>query len=161
MSGWFQKSGSAPDSSPENGKHDSAGKSAHQFREGLGDHLKARAELLSIETREAGEVAARKGSLAIVAVAFLFFSYALVLITVVSLLGRWVETLSSQFSGLGWQLAALGAGCLHFLVALALFRKLKQKQELNLFEFTRAEFNKDREWLNQNKTSANENESSS
>ena len=76
-------------------------------------------------------------------------------------LGRWVESLSSQFSGLGWQLTALAAGFLHFLVALALFRKLKQKQELNLFEFTRAEFNKDREWLNQNKTSANENESSS
>ncbi|NRB28374.1 MAG: phage holin family protein, partial [Roseibacillus sp.] len=108
-----------------------------------------------------GEAVARKGSLAIAAVVFLFFAYALVLVTVVSLLGRWVESLSSQFSGLGWQLTALAAGFLHFLVALALFRKLKQKQELNLFEFTRAEFNKDREWLNQNKTSANENESSS
>jgi uncharacterized membrane protein YqjE len=155
MSGWFQKSGSSSDPSPESGKHDPAGKSAHQFGEGLGDHLKARAELLSIETREAGEVAARKGSLAIAAVVFLFFA------TVVSLLGRWLESLSSQFSGLGWQLAALAAGFLHFLVALALFRKLKQKRELNLFEFTRAEFNKDREWLNQSKTSANENESSS
>ncbi|HJM64124.1 MAG: hypothetical protein CMN05_03390 [Roseibacillus sp.] len=161
MSGWFQKSGSSSDPSPESGKHDPAGKSAHQFGEGLGDHLKARAELLSIETREAGEVAARKGSLAIAAVVFLFFAYALVLATVVSLLGRWLESLSSQFSGLGWQLAALAAGFLHFLVALALFRKLKQKRELNLFEFTRAEFNKDREWLNQSKTSANENESSS
>ena len=160
MSGWFQKSGS-PDSSPEIGKHDSAGKSAYQFREGLGDHLKARAELLSIETREAGEVAVRKGSRAIAALVFLFLAYALVLVTVVSLLGRWVESLSSQFSGLGWQLAALAAGFLHFLIALALFRQLKQKQKLNLFEFTRAVFNKDREWLNQHKTSATEKKSSS
>ena len=96
-----------------------------------------------------------------VAATLLFFGYALILVTVVFLLGEWVESLSDQLSGWGWQLTALTIGFLHFLFALALFRKLKQSRELTLFEFTRAELNKDREWLNKSKTSANENENSS
>ena len=161
MPGWFPKSGSSPGPSPKSDKQGSAGESAQQFREGLGDHLKARAELLAIETREAGEVVARKGSLALVAATLLFFGYALILVTVVFLLGEWVESLSDQLSGWGWQLTALTIGFLHFLFALALFRKLKRNRDLTLFEFTRAELNKDREWLNKSKNSANENESSS
>ena len=161
MPGWFPKSGSSPGPPPKSDKQGSAGESTQQFREGLGDHLKARAELLAIETREAGEVLARKGSLALVAATLLFFGYALILVTVVFLLGEWVESLSDQLSGWGWQLTALTIGFLHFLFALALFRKLKQSRELTLFEFTRAELNKDREWLNKSKTSANENENSS
>ena len=161
MPGWFPKSGSSPDPSPESDKEGASGESAQQFREGLGDHLKARAELLAIETREAGEVVARKGSLALITATLLFFGYALVLATIVSLVGEWVESLSGQLTGRGWQLTALAAGFLHFLFALALFRKLKRNRDLTLFEFTRAELNKDREWLNKSKTSANENESSS
>ncbi len=161
MPGWFPKSGSTSGPPPADDGQDAAGESARQFREGLGDHLKARAELLAIETREAGEFVARKGSLALVAATLLFFGYALVLTTVVVLLGGWLESLTDQLSGWGWQVAALGIGFLHLVFALALFRKLKLAREPTLFEFTRAELNKDREWLNTGKTAATENESSS
>ncbi len=161
MPGWFPKSGSSPDPLRESDKEGASGESAQQFRDGLGDHLKARAELLAIETREAGEVVARKGSLALITATFLFFGYALVLATVISLVGEWMESLSEHLSGRGWQLTALATGFLHFLFALAVFRKLKRNRDLTLFEFTRAELNKDREWLNKSKNSANENESSS
>ena len=87
MPGWFPKSGSSPGPPPKSDKQGSPGESTQQFREGLGDHLKARAELLAIETREAGEVLARKGSLALVAATLLFFGYALILVSVVFLPG--------------------------------------------------------------------------
>ena len=161
MPGWFDKSSSsseAPDGSEEQSP---ASESSHQFREGLGDHLKARAELLALEASEAREILIRRGSLMVAATILLVFAYALVLVTVISLLGRWVESLCSQLNGLGWQITALVAGFLHLTLSLLLFRRLKRKQELNLFEFTRAEIKKDGEWLNQGKKSSNENESSS
>ena len=161
MPGWFDKSGSSSEAPTEDEEQSPARKSSHQFREGLGDHLKARAELLAVEASEARELLVRRGSLAVAATILLVFAYALVLITVISLLGRWVESLSSQLNGLGWQITALVAGFLHLTLSLLLFRKLKRKQELNLFEFTRAEIKKDGKWLNQGKNSSNENESSS
>ncbi len=161
MSGRFDKSGSSSEAPTEGEEQSPASESSHQFREGLGDHLKARAELLAVEASEAREILARRGSLAVAASIILIFAYALVLITVISLLGRWVESLSSQLTGLGWQLTALAAGFLHLTLSLLLFRKLKQTRGLNLFEFTRAEIKKDGEWLNQGKNSSNENESSS
>jgi len=161
MPGWFDKSGSSSEAPTEDEEQSPASKSSHQFREGLGDHLKARAELLAVEASEARELLVRRGSLAVAATILLVFAYALVLITVISLLGRWVESLCSQLNGLGWQITALVAGFLHLTLSLLLFRRLKRKQELNLFEFTRAEIKKDGEWLNQGKKSSNENESSS
>ena len=161
MHGWFDKSSSsseAPDGSEEQSP---ASESSHQFREGLGDHLKARAELLALEASEAREILIRRGSLTVAATVLLVFAYALVLVTVISLLGRWVETLSSQFNGLGWQITALMAGFLHLTLSLLLFRKLRKKRSFNLFEFTRAEIKKDGEWLNQGKNCSNANESSS
>jgi uncharacterized membrane protein YqjE len=127
----------------------------------LADHLKARAELLAIEAREASQVAAQKGIFGVLIVVLLFFSYTLVLTGAVSLLGGWLEAIWPRAcKGIGWQLTALAAGALHFLLALILFSKLKRKPEQALFEYTRAEFQKDRAWLNRSKTSASENESS-
>ncbi len=62
---------------------------------------------------------------------------------------------------MGWQVCALLAGLLHLGMALLLYRKLKQQGDLNLFEFTRAEFNKDGEWLNKVKKTSSSNEKSS
>ena len=65
----------------------------------------------------------------------------------------WPDTLS----GIGWQLVALSVGVPHLLVALTLFKKLKRKPDQPLFEYTRTEFQKDREWLKKRKTSENDN----
>lgn len=140
---------------------DSDGKGNEQasLAESLVAHLMARAELLAIETREAGQVAARKGLLGLLIAALLFFSYALVLTGAVSLLGAWLEAAwPAACKGRGWQMSALAAGALHFLLAFVLFNKLKRTPGQVLFEYTRAEFQKDRKWLNPPKTSANENE---
>ncbi len=152
MPGWFKKSGSRPSSSSEDDGEESTRESAQALRQGLEDHLKARADLLGLEAREAGEIIARKGVLGVAIAGLVFFAYALLLVASVSLLGRWLEnSWPDPFGGIGWQLAAISLGVLHFLIALRLFTRLKRKPGLPLFEYTRAEFQKDREWLQQNK----------
>jgi uncharacterized membrane protein YqjE len=160
MPGWFHKSGSQRPPSGEGSEDGSARESAKVLRDGLRDHLHARAELLGIEAREASEVVAHKGTLGIAAVALLFFAYALLLLALISLLGLWVESWSENFAGFGWQLAAIGAGSIHFLIALILIKKLKRKPAQPLFEYSRAEFHKDRAWLNPPKSSDSENKNS-
>ena len=44
MSGRFDKSGSSSEAPTEGEEQSPASESSHQFREGLGDHLKARAK---------------------------------------------------------------------------------------------------------------------
>ena len=133
----------------------------HRFRQGLGEHIKARGELLTIEAREAGEALARRGTSAIAVIVLLGIGYGLILVAGVSLLGRWIDHAFSSFSGYGWQVSAVAAGLGHLILSLGLFRKLKRQRNLNLFEFTRAEFNKDGEWLNQVSNTSSRNKSSS
>ena len=154
----FDGSGSSPDSSPEDSGRQSG---KDRFLEGLAEHIKARGELLAIEAREAREALGRQGALASATGAIIVIGYGLILIAGISLLGRWLESLVPSLSGIGWQLSALAAGLVHLVLALLLFRKLKQQRDLNLFEFTRAEFNKDGQWLNQVKKNSSTNENSS
>ncbi len=157
MPGWFHSAGPS-DSTAGDGNGDSPAESAHQFREGLGNHLKARAELLALEAGEAGEIVAQKGILGLLTTAFFLFAHALVLCAVISLLGRWTSHATGEL--FGWELPALLIGIIHLFVALALLRKLKKKPEQALFEYTRAEFRKDHAWLDQDKNSRKEKESS-
>ena len=129
--------------------------------EGLGEHIRARGELLAIEAREASETLAKRGSLAVAAIAVLGIGYSLILVACVALLGRWIDSLSSNFSGMGWQLSAIAAGLLHVILSLGMFRKLKRYKNLSLFEFTRAEFTKDGEWISKVKETSSRNERSS
>ena len=87
--------------------------------------------------------------------------YSLILVACVALLGRWIDSLSSNFSGMGWQLSAIAAGLLHVILSLGMFRKLKRYKNLSLFEFTRAEFTKDGEWISKVKETSSRNERSS
>ena len=112
MPGWFPKSGAPannpPDSAPpsENDKA-SAIAAAQALAKEFGEHLRIRSELFGIEAREAGEVAARKGTLAVVAIVLLFFAYALLLVALIALLGRWVSSWSASLEGLGWAIVAI------------------------------------------------------
>lgn len=154
----FDGFGSSSDSSPEE-----SGKTSdkHRLREGLAEHIKARGELLVIEAREAREALGRQGALAFATGAIILIGYGLILVAGISLLGLWLENLCPSLCGIGWQICSLAAGFLHLVLALTFFRKLKQQRDLNLFEFTRAEFNKDGEWLNQVKNTSSTNEKSS
>lgn len=154
----FDGSGSSADSSaPESGDHCED----HRIRQGLGEHLKARGELLALEAREASEALARRGTCAIAAILLLGIGYGLFLVAGVFLLGRWIDHLFSSLSGYGWQVSAVAAGLGHLILSLGLFRRLKRQRNLNLFQFTRAEFNKDGKWLNQVSNTSSRNKSSS
>lgn len=154
----FDDSDSSSDSFPRESE-DPSGK--YRFREGLIEHLKARGQLLLIEAQEARESLGRRSFLAFTASIILIIGYGLILISGISLLGRWLEDIFPVLSGMGWQVCASVAGLVHLGLALLLFRKLKRQGDLNLFEFTRAEFNKDGEWLNQIKRTSSSNEKSS
>lgn len=160
MPGWFQKSGSSADDAQKNDNADSTSPFAQAFREGLGDHLKARAELLAIESREAGEVVARKGLLALLVAGALVFAYALLLVAAVAFLGHWIAGWSETLAPFGWPLAAVTLGFLHLITGLILYKKLKSRPGEVLFEYTRAEIHKDRAWLDKGKTSGKESDSS-
>ena len=112
------------------------------------------------KAKEAGEVIARRSILGIVAGVAVFFAYALLLVASVALIGRWLDgALPETWAGSGWAIAAIIFGVLHAVLALLLFQKLKLKLPTPLFEYTRAEFQKDSEWLQTN-NSGNENDSS-
>ena len=131
--------------------HPGARDSAAEFRRGLEEHLRARAELLGIESREAAAFFARKSVLGLAAAGVTFSCYSLFLVATVSLLGRWLEgTWPRPFEGIGWQVVALSFAALHLPLAFVLFSRLKRKSTAPLFEYTRAEFQKDRQWLDQN-----------
>ena len=158
MPGWFQSAGSS-DSPADDHQQDPAAESARRFREELSDHLKARAELLALEAGEADEVVARKGFLGLLTTVLFLFGYALVLVAVISLLGRWAAVATGEL--LGWELPALLIGIIHLSAALTFLRKWRRKPEQPLFQYTRAEFKKDHAWLDQDKKSRNGNENSS
>lgn len=162
MSGSSQQPDDSRTDSAEEEHPPSPRKSAQALRRSLRDHLQARAALLGMEAEEAGKFLARRGALVVIAAIAVFFCYTLFLIAAVSLVGRWLEfSWPKTFDGIGWQIAALVISFLHLLLALALVAKVKRKPSHPLFEFTRAEFEKDRQWLDQDKNpSGNENDSS-
>lgn len=151
MPGSFQNADPRPPSAAEEDDDVSARERAWEFRRRLDEHLKARAELLSIETREAGSFVARKGLLGLAALVLVFFAYALLLAAAVSLCGQWLEhAWPGACRGRGWQFAAIAAALLHLLLAFLLVTRLKRKPVHPFFEYTRAEFRKDRQWLQKN-----------
>lgn len=128
-----------------------------EVRHGLREHLHARVELLSLELTEAREIFARKGAFGLLLVLAAALAYLLLLVAGIGFLGRWFASLGSS---MGWELATLLAGLLHAAVAALCFLLLRRKSDPALFEYTRAEFQKDREWLRPDPTN-NESRNSS
>jgi hypothetical protein len=75
----------------------------------------------------------------IAAVACLFFTWAL-------LLAGGIAAISSA-TGCPWHWPAIGAAALHFVLALLLLRGGSAHTATPAFPLTRAEFQKDREWI--------------
>ncbi|GEM_PF-660223 len=155
-------SGSGSDSNPDSGKTRRASfrKSAETFCDGLRDHFHARRQLLELELREAAGFAARKAALFATAAILAFFGYALLLGALVSAAGRWLQ---HQWPGLppgaGWQIGALVCGILHLALVFLILLRLSRKNRQPLFEYTRAEFRKDAQWLHQKQSGKEKNAS--
>jgi uncharacterized membrane protein YqjE len=107
------------------------------WRESAVEFVSARVELLSLEAKEAGKVAAFKIALIVFAVCCLLVAW---LVAVAGLVG-WIA------SGTGpWYFVALGAAAFHILLA-GIAAMILRRPAPPAFQNSKAELSKDREWL--------------
>ncbi len=98
----------------------------------------ARLALIELESKEAAQAAGRRTALIGTACACVFFTWALLLAAGVSMISR--------ASGWPWDVVAAGLAVLHLLVGIILAQSAKSSGN-PAFPVTRAEFKKDREWI--------------
>ncbi len=117
---------------------------------GLSAYVRTRLQLVSIETHEA--LAHFQGKLAPILIALVCATsvYFLILLALVSWLGKFLATLTDN-PLVGWELAAILFAILHLLTILAMKKAITSKPKNPLFEYSKAELERDREWLQKNK----------
>lgn len=108
------------------------------WREGLLSLIASRVDLIQLESKDAAEQGARRAVLIVAAVICIFFTWALLLaggIVAISHLTAWP-----------WYWLAITAAAIHLTAAVILARAAKFSGPPS-FPVTRAEFQKDREWI--------------
>jgi len=109
------------------------------LRESAVEFLSARLELVSLEARDAGRLAARRGVL----IAFIAgCAMTAWLAGIAGLIGG----IAASRNGIPWHLAALGVAVLHLLIA-GIAAMVLRRPSPPAFPHARAELAKDREWL--------------
>lgn len=109
------------------------------WREALMALIASRIALIQLEARDAAKQRVRRVVGMIAAVICLFFTWAL-------LLAGGIAAISSA-TGCPWHWLAIGAAALHLLLALLLLKGGSADPTAPAFPLTRAEFQKDREWI--------------
>ena len=118
----------------------------HGFR----DYLAARSELLAIESKEAATFARRQLGGVILLILGAFFGYAFLQLGLAFLLGLLFSALlPPDLSPYGWLFGTAVLALLNLGIAWGAWTRLRRPPETPLFEVSRAEFEKDREWINQ------------
>jgi uncharacterized membrane protein YqjE len=97
-----------------------------------------RLTLIELEAKDAAKQTARRGSSLAAAVGCIVFAWALLLAGGVSIIAKSAD--------LPWDQVAIGAAVLHLLGGIILAR-LARPSAATAFPITRAEFQKDREWI--------------
>lgn len=100
--------------------------------------IASRIALIQLESKDAGKETAKRASLIGAAIGCLFFAWTLLLAGGVAAI--------AQAANFPWYWIAMGFALLHLVVAFILFR-LAQPSGKPAFPITRAEFQKDREWI--------------
>jgi H+/Cl- antiporter ClcA len=100
--------------------------------------IAARVALIELESKDLAKAGVRCATLIAAACGCFVFSWALLLAGAVSLV--------SEMTGWPWNRVALAAAALHLLAGIILVRRAKPAGESS-FPVTRAEFQKDREWI--------------
>lgn len=113
------------------------------WREAICELLATRAELIRLESSGAARHATRKGLLVGIIAGAAFFTWALALAGLVPLV--------AAAAGCAWTTAALWAAGLHLIAAVVAIVLLRRPAP-PAFPITRAEFQRDREWLTHLKT---------
>ena len=119
------------------------------FLQGMTAYLRTRLQLVSIETQEALAHLKEKIGPLLLALGCAVVGYFLILAALVSLLGKLLGLLGKS-PLLGWELAALLVAGLHIYVIFAVRKKISIKPPTPLFEYSRAELERDREWIKEN-----------
>ncbi|MDP0490923.1 MAG: phage holin family protein [Verrucomicrobiota bacterium JB023] len=116
---------------------------------GFATYLRARLQLLGIESQEA--LVFLKGKLLplVVVLGCALITYLLVLAALISFLGKLLAAFSKH-PLLGWEIPALLIAALHLVALLKFKNTLSQQPDEPLFEYTRAEIENDRQWLHEN-----------
>lgn len=119
------------------------------FPQGMAAYFRTRLQLVSIETQEA--LAHLKGKLAplLLILGCAIVSYLLLLTAIVSLLGKALNLLGKH-PLLGWEMAAFLVAGLHIVIIFAMRKKIQSQASAPLFEYSRAELERDREWIQEN-----------
>lgn len=119
-----------------------------------GDYIKAKAELASIEVKEATDEGIKRASLGAILAFFGLFSYVLLLATLVGVGSKLLEgNLTSLEQHIGtWPIVTLGLLIIHLLFVFIFLDKLKTAGKKTLFTHTKAELEKDKLWLQQLKS---------
>ena len=111
--------------------------------------IASRVALIQLESKDVARDGARRAGMLLGVIGFVFFGWTLLLAGMVALL--------STATGWPWSWVAIGLAILHLLLAVV-FAKLAKPSGKPAFPFTRAEFEKDREWIeNFQKTSKSSN----
>ena len=130
--------------SPQNGDSNHVDNGIpRNWHEALLSLLATRVSLIQLESKDAAKIAGRKAAQIIAAMVCVFFTWVL-------LLAGGIAALSAATTCPWWWIA-LAASFLHLAAAIGLARAAKRK-ESQTFPATRAEFQKDREWIKQIKT---------
>ncbi|MEO1857243.1 MAG: phage holin family protein [Rubritalea sp.] len=121
------------------------------LKESGSDYLRAKTELASIEAKEAANEAVKRAILGASLAFFGLFSYILLLTTLV---GIFSELLEGKLSNLEqyvdtWPVVTFGFFLVHLLFVFIFLDKLKTTSKKTLFAHTKAEIEKDKQWLQQ------------
>lgn len=108
------------------------------WRTALTTLIAARVALIEMESKDLVQELSRRLIWLILAVGCGVFAWLLILAGGISL--------ASEASGLSWNKLAIGAALIH-LVAAILFTRLAKPASSRTYPVTRAEFSKDREWI--------------
>lgn len=133
-----QDMGAPPSSGPSEPGRGNGTPLPANWREALLGLISARVALIQLESKEAARDAAGRAARLVALVICAFFTWALVLAGAIGAL--------SKATGWPWYGLAFGFALLHLLAALILAKSAKTPAA-PAFPVTRAEFQKDREWI--------------
>ncbi len=109
------------------------------WREALMSLIASRVALIQLESKEAARGSVRSAAFMLAACGCVFFSWALILAGGTSCI--------AILAGWPWRYVAMGISAIHLLAALLMARLAIRASPSASFPITRAEFQKDREWI--------------
>ncbi len=124
------------------------------LKESGGDYIKAKAELASLEAKEAADEGVKRALTGAILAFVALFSYILFLVTLTGVCSKLLEgklKVVEQYVGI-WPIVTFGLFLLHLLFVFIFLGKLKTLSKKALFTHTKAELEKDKQWLQQIKS---------